>query len=276
MAQTGPDIGWDDVPPGLAVGDFYYEDLGGGRYRSTIHAQGAWNPHEQHMAPASGLMAHALAHHAPRPGLRIARLSYEILGLIHGGECEVTTSTVRPGKTIELVQAELSAKGRVAIRASAWRLVTSDSSGVAALEDAPIPGLDACERWDGSSVWPGGYIRALEMYRAPGHRPGRGTVWIRTPHRLIDRVESPDWVRLVGLADTANGIAARVPPGPDGWAFPNVDLQLHLYREPRGDLLGVENRVTFGSDGIGLTSSVLHDVTGPFGRSEQILTLRRA
>ncbi|WKU20224.1 hypothetical protein [Advenella alkanexedens] len=24
------------------------------RYCSTIHAQGAWNPHEQHMAPASG------------------------------------------------------------------------------------------------------------------------------------------------------------------------------------------------------------------------------
>ena len=26
-------------------------------YRSTQHAQGAWNPHEQHMAPASGIIA---------------------------------------------------------------------------------------------------------------------------------------------------------------------------------------------------------------------------
>lgn len=276
MAQTGSTIGWNDTLPELAVGDFYYEDLGGGRYRSTVHAQGAWNPHEQHMAPASGLIAHALVKHAPRPELRIARLSYEILGLIHGGECEVTTTTLRGGKTIELIQAELSAKGRTAIRAQAWRLLTSDSAAVAAVEDARIPPVEDCERWDGATVWPGGYIRALEMYRAPGHRPGKGTVWIRTPHPLVGGESSPDWVRLIGLVDTANGIAPRVQPGPGGWAFPNVDLQVHLYREPRGDLLGIQNSVTFGSDGIGLTSSVLHDVSGPFGRAEQILTLRKA
>ncbi|MGO4493749.1 thioesterase family protein, partial [Arthrobacter sp. 2YAF22_2] len=41
--------------PVLAEGDFYYEALGEGRFRSTIHAQGAWNVHEQHMAPASGI-----------------------------------------------------------------------------------------------------------------------------------------------------------------------------------------------------------------------------
>ncbi len=46
--------------PELADGDFYYEAFGGGRFRSTIHAQGAWNEHEQHMAPASGLMADSL------------------------------------------------------------------------------------------------------------------------------------------------------------------------------------------------------------------------
>ncbi|MEG1157701.1 MAG: thioesterase family protein, partial [Acinetobacter sp.] len=31
----------------------------------------------------------------------------------------------------------------------------------------------------------------------------------------------------------------------------------------------------YGDDGIGLTSAVLHDEQGPFGRSEQILTLRK-
>jgi hypothetical protein len=100
-------------------------------------------------------------------------------------------------------------------------------------------------------------------------------VWIRTPYALIDSVESPDWVRLMGLVDTANGIATRVPPGPGSWAFPNVDLQIHLYRQPSGEWLGIDNAVTFGADGIGLTSSVLHDDEGPFGRAEQILTIRR-
>ncbi|NUP75084.1 MAG: thioesterase family protein [Sinomonas sp.] len=263
------------TPAGLAQGDFYYEDLGGGRYRSTIHVQGAWNANEQHMAPASGLLAHALERHEPRGGLRIARISYEILGLIHAGECEITTRTVRPGRTIELIEAELSAQGRVAIRAAAWRLVQSDTSAVAAFEDPRIPPIEDCERWDGTTEWPGGYIRSLEMYQAPDHRSGSGTVWIRTPYALIDKVQSPDWVRLMGLVDTANGIATRVPPGPNSWAFPNVDLQVHLYRQPSGEWLGIDNAVTFGADGIGLTSSVLHDLDGPFGRAEQVLTLRR-
>ena len=98
--------------PELAEGDFYYEVLGGGRFRSTIHAQGAWNEHEQHMAPASGIMADCLDRHEPRDDMRMARLSYEILGLIPGGEFEVVTTTLRPGRTIELVQAELVAGGR--------------------------------------------------------------------------------------------------------------------------------------------------------------------
>jgi hypothetical protein len=66
-----------------------------------------------------------------------------------------------------------------------------------------------------------------------------------------------------------------VKPGEGGYAFPNVDLQVHLYRVPTGEWLGLENAVNFGSDGVGLTSTVLHDGDGPFGRAEQILTLRK-
>ncbi|MGO4584415.1 thioesterase family protein [Arthrobacter sp. 2RAF6] len=261
--------------PDLAEGDFYYESLGNGRFRSTIHAQGAWNPHEQHMAPASGIMADALLRHEPRDDVRMARLSYEILGLIPGGEFEVTTSTLRPGRTIELIQAELSAAGRVAIRATAWRMATSDTSAVAAIEDVAMPAPDECKPWDGASVWPGGYIRSLEMRIAEGHRAGSGKVWIRTEHPLTDAADSRDLARLVGLVDTANGIAARVSPGKNSYIFPNLDLQVHMYREPAGEWLGLDNMVSFGDDGIGLTSTVLHDISGPFGRAEQILTLRK-
>ena len=264
-----------DELPELAEGTAYYQALGGGHFRSTIHAQGAWNTHEQHMAPASGLMADSLERHEPREDMRMARLSYEILGLIPGGEFHIETSTLRPGRTIELLQAELIANGRVAIRATAWRLVTSDTSAVAAVEDSTIATPDECKPYDGASVWPGGYIRSLEMRVAEGHRPGAGTVWLRTAHPLTDAADTGDLARLMGMVDTANGIAARVPPGKDSYAFPNLDLQIHMYRRPQGEWLGLENAVSFGTDGIGLTSTVLHDISGPFGRAEQILTLRK-
>lgn len=262
--------------PELAEGNFYYETLGGGRYRSTIHVQGAWNPHEQHMAPASGILAEALLRHEPRDDMRIARISYEILGLIPGGEFSITSTTLRPGRTIELIQAELTAAGRTAIRATAWRMATSDTSAVAAIEDETMPPPDECKPWDGAGVWPGGYIRSLEMRIAEGHRAGSGKVWIHTDVPLTDAADSRDFARLIGLVDTANGIAARVSPGKNSYLFPNLDLQIHMYREPAGEWLGLDNKVSFGADGIGLTSTVLHDLDGPFGRAEQILTLRRS
>ena len=50
--------------------------------------------------------------------------------------------------------------------------------------------------------------------------------------------------------------------------------QGHLFGEPRGDWLGFDTTVSFGSGGLGVTSSVLHDEDGPFGVLAQALTLR--
>ncbi|MEO7147855.1 MAG: thioesterase family protein [Terrimesophilobacter sp.] len=252
----------------------YYRDLGDGHFAATTHTQGAWNPHEQHMGPVSGILAHCLDGFQPRPELRMARISYDILGLIPDGEFEITTTVLRPGRTIELLQAELISGGRTAVRATAWRLQRSDTSAVAGVEDEPMSGLPDSVHHVSLDEWPGGYIRSIEVRTLPGHAPGRGRAWIRPLHPLVAPGPFSDLARLVGVADTSNGIATRVAPGPGGYAFPNVDLQLHLYREPHGEWLGLQNSVTFGADGIGLTSTVMCDLTGPFGRAEQILTLR--
>jgi hypothetical protein len=203
----------------------------------------------------------------------MARLSFDILGLIPGGEFQVVTSMLRPGRTIELVQAELVAGGRTAVRATAWRLQRSDTTAIAAVEDPSMPVRSEAAEPVTLTDWPGGYIRSVDIYPTAGHRAGRGSVWLRTRHPLIADTPFSEFAALIGLIDTTNGVAVRVPPG-EHYAFPNVDLQLHLYREPAGQWLGLQNAVTFGSDGIGLTSTVLHDTTGPFGRAEQILTLR--
>jgi hypothetical protein len=259
----------------LPVSDSFYRGLGGGRFVSTLNAQGAWNPEEQHMAPISGLMTQCLLECAPREGMQLSRISFDILGMIPGGEFEISTAVVRPGRTIELIEARMEAAGRTAIVARAWRLSAQDTEAVAALEDPRIPGPDAAGPHEGMTAWPGGFIRSLDVRVVPGHRPGRGQVWLRNPYAMVEGAVAPDVVRLVGMMDAANGIASRVAPGGDSWMFPNVDLQVHLYREPAGEWLGLDTRVTFGRDGVGLTSSVVHDLDGPFGRLEQILTVRK-
>ncbi|MBX3103810.1 MAG: thioesterase family protein [Cryobacterium sp.] len=259
----------------LETSEPYYLSLGEGRFKSTIQAQGAWNPNEQHMAPVTGLLTHLIETFQPKPQLRISRISFEILGLIPGGEFQVRLGILRPGRTIELVQAEMSVDGRACVVARAWRLEATDTSGISAINDEPMASHTKTNRdWD-LGDWPGGYIHSIRARLLPDHEPGKGRAWLSTEHPLLGGVHVSDMARLLGLVDTSNGIATLVPAGPGSWAFPNVDLQIHMYREPTGEWLGLQNSVSFGAEGVGLTSSVLHDEVGPFGRAEQILTLRR-
>ena len=242
-------------------------------YRSTIHAQGAWNEHEQHMAPATGIICAELDLFSPRSDVRIGRISLDILGLIPAGEFQIETKVVRPGKTIELIESVMSSNGKACIQARTWRMMMSDTSEVYGLEDQSVESPHQLPVWNAIRSWPGGYIASLEA-RTSQQRQGSGIVWLSNPYSMIENEPSSDFVRLMGMVDTANGVATRQQV-PFKFAFPNLDLQIHLYRMPEGKWLGLETVQQYGNDGIGLTSSILHDEKGPFGRSEQILTIRK-
>lgn len=250
----------------------YYERTGPTYFRSTAHAQGAWGHDQQHMAPVSGLLTQAIEECAPRDDLMVSRIAFDILGVIPMGPVEISAQVIRPGRTIELVEAEMRAAGRVAVRATAWRLTTSDTSAIAGTSVDPMPGPDAGEDWHGSSVWDGGFIRTLEFRVLPGWQPGRGRVWLRSTVDLVAGEASTPLARYLSLVDTANGVAVRADP--TTLLFPNTDLTVHLVRQPVGEWIGLDTTVSYGSDGVGLTSTVLHDISGPVGRAAQTLTLR--
>ncbi len=245
-------------------------------FESCISAQGTWRDDELHMAPVSGLLVAEIEAHEPRPELRLARLSFEILGTLHYGPLTVTTRTVRPGRTIELVESRLEARGRDVLVARAWRLATLDTTEEAVTRDGTLAPLEDCEPFpEMNRRWPGGYIQSLQVRVAADHAPGHGRCWSTTSVDMIAGEPTSDLVRLMGMVDTANGVAPVLTAGPGGYAFPNVDLQVHLYRDPAGPWLGYETTSNLGADGIGVTSTVLHDRHGAFGRSEQIQTIRR-
>lgn len=256
-----------------ALAPAFYRRLGDDLFLPTLQTQGAWREDEQHMAPVSGILTHAIDAHEPREDMQLARLSFDILGVIPARPSRVEVRTTRPGRTIELVEATLSVDDRVAVRAQAWRLATHDSAPVAGVELDGIPGPDDLVPWDGADTWRGGYIRGLEFRIDPRRRPGRTIAWIRTSNALVHGETCSPTADLVRLVDTANGIAVRVSP--DEWMFPNVDLAIHLFREPVRGWVGFDTRVSMGTTGLGVTSTTLHDEQGPVGRAEQVLTVRR-
>ncbi|MGW2958670.1 thioesterase family protein [Streptomyces sp. NPDC001220] len=253
----------------------YFEAVDGHRYKPTPHAVGAWAPDEQHFSPLSGLVVHALdQYRAARPdnGLLLSRISYDILGRLALDECEIEVETVRPGRTIELLEAVVRISGRSVLRARAWYLAELDTTAVAGGPDDPLVPPDSLAPWPAGELWPGGYIESVEIRPVEPRRPGRTAAWISTPVQLVAGVPVSPLASYLTLVDTANGIAVR--QSPTEWMFPNVDLTVHLHRRPRGIWTGLDTKVTFGPTGQGLTSTVLHDVDGPVGHASQILTVR--
>lgn len=251
----------------------FYRRLDERTYAPTLHAQGTWRLDEQHMAPVAGVLTHALERHDPRPDLRLSRVSFDILGMIPARPFTVEVRTARPGRTIELLEATMSCDGRDVVRAHAWRLAIADSEAVAGVEAEPMPTPYDVPDQDRVHQWPGGYIQTLVARTDPASRPGRTRTWLRSSAGVVEGEESSPTTEFLRLVDTANGIAVRVSPLE--WAFPNVDLSVHLFRRPVRGWVGFDTRVTFGADGVGLTSTTLHDEQGPVGRAEQILVVRR-
>lgn len=245
------------------------------RFRPTASVGGAWSLREQHIAPAIGLLAHCIERdrdaRRPDDDLRLTRLSSDVLGVVPIEAVDVEVQVLRPGRTIELVEARLSHAGRAVVLARAWLTRPSDTGAVAASPLAALPAPEDVPPWDFGDLWPGAFVRTLGMRRRESE-PGTAIAWVSTPIGLVADEPTSSTAAALGLIDTANGTTPRVPP--DRMAFPNLDLTAHLFRAPGPGPVGFDVRVSFGPDGAGLTLTTLHDLAGPFGSAAQILTLR--
>ena len=252
----------------------YFERVGAAAFRATEHVGGGWREHEQHIAAALGLSVHVveLDRDTRRDdGLVLGRLSFDILGTVPVDVVDARVSVLRPGRTIELVEAFLAHDGRDFVRLRAWLLRPGDTAELGGTTLPRIAPPEETPPWDVTSVWPGGLVASLEVRRRQ-LEPGRASSWVRTATALVAGEEVSALAATAGLFDVANGMTVRADPREV--AFPNIDLTAHLFRVPQRGWLGFDTSVSFGAHGIGLTSSVLHDELGPFGTLAQALTVR--
>ncbi|GAA1979531.1 thioesterase family protein [Isoptericola halotolerans] len=253
----------------------YFRRTGATTFDPTSAVGGAWNTAEQHVAPTFGLLAHLVETDRiarGRDDLAVTRLSFDVWGPYPLEVMDTAVRVLRPGRGVELVEAEVHCGARRVVTLRAWLTATGDSSTLEAGAPAAVPGPQDTPAWDPTADWPGGFVASIEVRRAL-ENPGRGRVWARTGVPLLDGEDVGTLARTVGLLDLANGMTVRSDPREV--AFPNVDLTAHLFRRPAGGWLGLDTTVTFGPDGAGVTSAVLHDEAGSFGRLAQSLVVRR-
>lgn len=267
-----------DITPSHAdtqLPGYFFTRLSEHEFAPTIHAEGAWSPEDYHFAAIAGLIVHELegyrAAHCD-PALQLSRITYDILGRLPFGNVEVKVKVLRPGRTIELMEATATIGGRSVISARAWYLIaTADNPAGHEYEALPAP--DQCAPRDLREQWGGGFINQVEARAAVEYRPGRAAAWLRSAHALVAGEPQCAAAQFLCLVDVANGVAVRRDPRE--YAFPNVDLTVHLFRQPDPAWTGVDTRVSWGTDGLGITESTLHDIHGPVGTAVQSLTVRK-
>src|SRR5260221_8111577 len=105
---------------GMPPGAFYTRD--GERFVPTALTPGPWDPKAQHGGPVAALIGRAIERCSPREDFFIGRMTEEILGPVGMAPIEVTAQVGRPGRSVELIEAQLIAGGRPVARANAWRM----------------------------------------------------------------------------------------------------------------------------------------------------------
>jgi hypothetical protein len=248
-------------------GEAFYEPLGGGRFASTPHTAGPWDPRSQHAGPPAALLCRALEGFQPREGSLLSRLTFEILGAIPVAEVEVEVGVSRSGRTVELLEAELRAGGRPVMTARAWRLPKTEAPAVS--PDGGRPPARPAEATPPPHDF--GYGHAVECRFARGgwHERGPATVWTRLRVGIVPDEPPTPLQRVLAVADSGNGVSAVLAW--DEWLFINPELTVHFQRPAEGEWIVLDAATTIAADGAGVARSVLSDERGPVAYGAQSL-----
>jgi hypothetical protein len=238
----------------------------GDLFRPTDQARGPWDPNSLHGRVIAGLMARTIEKEYGDGAFLFSRLTVDLFRLPPMAPAKVSTSLVRDGNRIKVIDAIVTSEGTEIARARA----------VALRKGEQPPG----QGWSP----PNWQVPSPEEIEAPGQgwggripmwdtRPitGRGfggveqkRTWIRENRQLVEGEELTPFLRAAVAADFTNPFANS---GDAGLNFVNADITLYLHRNPVGEWLGFEVTNHQSDDGIAVGECGLYDVQGPIGRS---------
>jgi hypothetical protein len=251
----------------------FYEPDGAG-FRATELTRGPWDPGAQHAGPPAALLGRALEQLPEAAEYQFTRLTFEILRSVPIAPVEVEARIVRPGRRVQLVEAELRVDGEVLMMVRGWRLriapVDLPEEAVAIPPGPPLPSEPDPDNFfpTAASV---GYHTAMEIRFVSGAftELGPASAWLRMRHPLVLDEEPTALQRLLIAADVGNGISGAVDFR--RFVFINVDLTVQIERLPEGEWVCVDAVTLPRPGGNATAESVLSDERGRIGRALQSL-----
>ncbi|MFF2353464.1 thioesterase family protein [Kitasatospora sp. NPDC058115] len=244
-------------------------------FASGAATAGPWSAKLQHGGPPSALLGWAMERYRPREGLRIARVTVELVRAVPVADLRVEVRTVRSGRRAELLEGEIVCGGRTVALARAWRVVASPVDTPCL---APGPGVGRVPGVQPAAVMAGahseGYLAAMEWRFEGGGGfdvPGPGVVWARQRIPLLAGCSDTPLTRALVLADSSWAVAFELDH--HRRFVINTDVTLLVHRDPVGSWLCLRSATAAAARGAGLAEGVLADEAGQCGRVLQTLVV---
>jgi hypothetical protein len=249
--------------------------LNGSTATASPLATGPWDPGAQHGGAPAALLMRAFERLPAGEGLQIARVTYEFLRPVPVGRLAVQAEVVRPGRRVQLLEASVANDAGIeVVRARALQVQRARMSSQAAPPEPPPPPPE--QGRDNDIVPPHRPLfapDAVEIRFIEGRfaATGPSVAWFRLRVPLVAGETPTPLQHLAAAGDFGNGISA--PISWDDHVFINPDLTLYIERPPTSEWICLDSRTRISGDGVGLSESVLYDLSGRVGRATQALVV---
>ena len=231
-------------------------------YVPTPASRGPWNPKSLHGRVIIGLLGFVLEQKHGDPEFIPARLTVDMYKLPGFDPIEVTTTVVREGGRIRVIDAEFISGGVSMARASCQFLKRTENSEGNIWKPEP---------WN---------VPAPADIPAPPPREGMGGMWASRPinggfgtaeqrrtgmSEVREVVEGEPLTPFQRVAVAADFVSPLTHVGDQGLGYINSDVTLYLHKLPATEWVGFESIYHGADDGVAVGDARIYDEAGPIG-----------
>lgn len=248
-----------------------------------VLSKGPWYEGTLHGSAMLAAIARGAEQHPTDVPRQVVRLTVDMMRAAPMSPLRVVTSTVRAGKSLEVVDIAMYANGDLCVRGTALRarineLVVDDAEPPAHCPPPPPAG-----------------VTGEPLFRHPGaERPAfhhgidvhldlaESTVWFRLMVPIVEGETNSSFVTVATLADWTYAAPRLIgaatgddrPPTEQTVFAINADTTVNLHRPMTGEWLGLRTTSHVGALGAGSSGAAMFDELGPVGFSTQSVLVR--
>lgn len=247
--------------------------------------KGPWYEGTLHGSAMLAAVARSADRHPSEVPRQVVRLTVDMVRAASMGPLKVESSTVRAGRSTDLVEVVLHDDQGPCVRATALRMRlaelaiagVTDGWGPGSHPEPPAGAPDAAGIFAHPGAEEPAFHHAIDVHLDVD----RATMWFRLAVPVVEGEETASSVAVAAVADWTYATpqllqvaAGHMPPEDEVMFAINADTTINTFRPRSGEWIGLRSVAHFGSHGAGTSRGDLFDERGPLGSCTQSILVR--